>query len=349
MANELTTTNTSNSAALDTRAATVLTDDDAAALSELLTRHGMNANTRRAYTSALAQFNGWLAAKGYAPDAPGVCAYLQALDSAGAKTSTIKTHLAAIRFMHDVAKGREVSAAMKAITNKRADALTNPNIRGVRGNNSNGKRQLDLDTLRAMCAAAPDDLTGMRNRALILVGFWVAARRSELVALNVSDVSFVKGGAEVLITRSKTDQQGAGLYKPLVSLANGDATVCPVTALRAWLAASGITSGPLFPALNHGKLTTPRRPITAQVVALVVKDYCTRAGLDAAAFAGHSLRSGFVSAARKLNIPDATIQKVTGHKTNAMLNRYDRRDVRDALTVIRRAVLDAPASDDADE
>jgi hypothetical protein len=113
---------------------------------------------------------------------------------------------------------------------------------------------------------------------------------------------------------------------------------------------AGITSGYIFATTNRDRLTKARKPISPQVVALVVKTYCERVGLDVKVFAGHSLRSGFVTAARQLGIPDATIKAVTTHKSDEMLDHYDKRDARDALKIIRQAVMNAPqAGDDTED
>jgi site-specific recombinase XerD len=326
---------------------TQLSAQDASDLSALLNQHAKASETTRAYKHTLAEFDNWLRESGYAPDEQGIGAYLHALDKAGAKTATIRRKLSALRFFHNAAHAKGVKAVMSAIVRKRASALTDTSIEGTRGNKSKSKSQVTLEQLRAMCAQAPEGITETRNRAILLVGFWLAARRSELVALNVDDIEWTKDGALVQIVRSKTDQSGEGGTKPLVSLANGEREIDPCTALRQWLSASDITKGAVFVGTTpQGKLTRARKRITPQVVALVVKSYCAKAGLDASAFAGHSLRSGFVTAARQLRIPDATIKAVTGHKTDKMLDHYDKRDARDALKVIRRAVLNAPRGDD---
>jgi integrase len=319
----------------DMMPATVLTDEHVAALAELA-KFDKAANTRKAYASGLAIFQGWLDAHpGYTADAKGIGAFLTDLDRAGAKTSTIKARLAALRAVHDDAKNKAIDGVMESIMRRRAEIGA--------GNASHSKQQVTLDQLREMCATPPAGLTETRNRALLLVGFWLAARRSELVAMRVEDVQWDKGGAYVTIHKSKTDQKGEKpAVLPLVKLAAGDKDICPCTALKAWLQLAGIASGFIFITTNHDKLTRARKPITAQVVALVVKAYCERVGLDPDAFAGHSLRSGFVTAARQLNISDAIIKKVTRHKSTEMLDRYDHNGAREALAVIRRAVSNAP-------
>ena len=96
------------------------------------------------------------------------------------------------------------------------------------------------DKVRAMVALAPDSLAGLRDRALLLLGFAGAFRRSELVALDVADIAETKAGLLVTIRRSKTDQEGEGAT---IAIARGD-VACPARALLEWLGAAGIKAGP---------------------------------------------------------------------------------------------------------
>jgi integrase len=97
-----------------------------------------------------------------------------------------------------------------------------------------------------MVATAPDKLAGLRDRALLLLGFAGAFRRSELVALDVSDIEETEAGLRVTIRHSKTDQEGQGIT---IAIARGD-VACPIKALREWLSAGGIEAGPLFRPIN---------------------------------------------------------------------------------------------------
>jgi integrase len=182
-----------------------------------------------------------------------------------------------------------------------------------------GKAPALTADVAAMVSRTPDNLLGLRDRALLLFGFAGAFRRSELVGLEIEDLTFTEDGVKVLIRRSKTDQDGAG---QVVGIARG-VNLCPVAALRAWFEASGITSGPIFRPVNrHGQIQP--HAITAQVVALVVKRYAEAAGLDAGKYAGHSLRAGLVTSAAMNGVPEYVIQRQTRHKSTAMLRRYIR-------------------------
>lgn len=111
--------------------------------------------------------------------------------------------------------------------------------------------QFAVRSLRAMLAAAPPGLMGLRDRAALLLGFAAALRRSELVAIDVADLHFTRRGVAVTIRRSKTDPQGEGAVIG-VPCGTGNGS-CPVRALRRWLATAGITRGAVFRGVSrHG-------------------------------------------------------------------------------------------------
>ncbi|MDP1918590.1 MAG: tyrosine-type recombinase/integrase, partial [Myxococcales bacterium] len=122
--------------------------------------------------------------------------------------------------------------------------------------------------------------------------------------------------------RSKTDQEGAGRTVALPY--SGTPGMCPVRRLQAWLDGSGITEGPLFRYVNrHG--TVGPAALSGQAVSEAIRRAARRAGLEADGFSGHSLRAGFVTQAMLARKADRDIMKQTGHKSLAMLLRYDRR------------------------
>jgi integrase len=154
-----------------------------------------------------------------------------------------------------------------------------------------------------------------------LLGFAGAFRHSELVALNVEDFEFCDDGMRVTIRKSKTDQEGLG---SIIAIARGS-IACPVEAMRIWQNAAGIVDGPLFrPVTRTGKLS-PRR-LSARVVAELVKAYARRAGLKAADFSGHSLRSGFLTSAAARGASIFKMMDVSRHRSVDTLRSY----VRDA-------------------
>ena len=150
------------------------------------------------------------------------------------------------------------------------------------------------DDIRAMVDATDAGIIGARDRALILLGFAGAFRRSELVGLNVEDCGFGKDGLTVTLRRSKTDQTGEGRRVGIPYGSNPD--TCPVRSLQEWIAQAGVTAGPLFRSINrHGQVQAGR--LSGIDIARIVKKLADRAGLDPAKYAGHSLRAGHATSA----------------------------------------------------
>ena len=160
----------------------------------------------------------------------------------------------------------------------------------------------------AMVATQPDTLAGLRNRALLALGYAGAFRRSELVALEVSDVERVEGrGLRVTVRRSKTDQVGEGATK---AIPFGQGEACPVVALAAWVAAAGIVEGPLFRSITRwGQVSS--EGLTGRTVAQLVKDAAETIGRDPSRVSGHSLRAGFVTHALASGVSPADVVQTT--------------------------------------
>jgi site-specific recombinase XerD len=171
-----------------------------------------------------------------------------------------------------------------------------------------------------LALAARDNVKGFRDRALLLVGFAGAFRRSELVALNIEDLEETDLGFKVTIRHSKTDQEGRG---QTIAIVKGS-VACPVAALKAWLAAAAITTGAVFRSVKKGGKVANR--LSAQSVADIVKTYAERVGLDPALFAGHSMRAGFLTSAAKRGASIFKMMDQSRHKSVETLRGY----VRDA-------------------
>lgn len=275
-------------------------------------------NTRRAYSRQWAAFVAWAESQGLEalPARPETVAlYASGLASAGRKVATIEQAAAAISAAHGAA----------GHPSPREDANLRRVLRGIRRSVGVAQREAApvlSSHLRSMLEALPDTLAGKRTAALLLVGFSGAFRRSELVALTVRDVAFTPDGLEVTLRRSKTDQEGAGRLVALPYSGNPDA--CPVRALRAWLEAAGISEGPLFREVTcHGRVASA--PLTGHSVARIVKRTAAAAGLEPAQFSGHSLRAGFVTSAKLKGKAEDSIMRQTGHRSVAMVRKYDRR------------------------
>ena len=175
----------------------------------------------------------------------------------------------------------------------------------------------DLDRPRTVPGTADAIL-----RALLALGYAGAFRRSELVALEVSDVERVEGrGLRVTVRRSKTDQVGEGATK---AIPFGAGEACPVAALSAWLDAAGIVEGPLFRSITRwGQVSS--EGLTGRTVAQLVKDAAETIGRDPSRVSGHSLRAGFVTHALTSGVSPADVVQTTKHRGLGMITVYDRR------------------------
>jgi integrase len=168
----------------------------------------------------------------------------------------------------------------------------------------------------------PDTMIGVRNRALLLVGFAGGFRRSELVAVDVHHLEAVEAGIRLYVPSSKTDQAGRGDTKALPY--GSDPSTCPVTAVRTWLERSGIVEGPVFRRVRRGGAVGPER-LSDRSVARLVDALAAEAGLPPGRWSGHSLRSGFVTVAAARGASERSIARQTGHAPgSAVLRTYVR-------------------------
>ena len=183
------------------------------------------------------------------------------------------------------------------------------------------KTPATADRIVAMAPVASERLPQFRDRALLLLGFASAMRRSELVALDIEDIEFVSEGLRVTIRNSKTDQEGHGT---VIAIPHG-LVACPVAALTAWIEAAGIMAGPIFRPIAKGQHIQDTR-LTDRSVANIIKAHAARAGLDPASFAGHSLRSGFLTSAAARGASIFKMANQSRHRSMDTLRGY----VRDA-------------------
>src|SRR5260221_7403039 len=274
------------------------------------------AATQRAYSSDMAIFVEWCRGRALTSlPASGkvVSAFLADQAALGRRPSTLGRRLAAIRYFHRAANEASPTSeeSVKAVL---------AGIRRTVGAAPVRKKAATSDIVIAM-AADTTSLRALRNRALLLLGFAGAFRRSELVALNVADLEETPEGLLVTIRRGKTDQEGLGRK---VAIPRG-ATACPVAALRAWLDAAGIVEGALFRRVwNRRAQRVGAQRLTARIVADIVKAGASRLALDPATFGAHSLRSGLVTTAVKRGVNLLKICDQTGHKALEMLRVYCR-------------------------
>jgi site-specific recombinase XerD len=273
-------------------------------------------NTRRGYASDLRGFNAWCARRGHRslPAEPQtVVLYVTELAQTS-KLATIRRHLAAIAFIH---RERRLESPVGSEIVRRV-------VRGVArtiGAAQTRKSAATLSDLRSMLLEVRGEgLKAARDRALVLLGFSCALRRSELAALEVDDVIFCKEGMRIRIRRSKTDQTAEGVELAVPSVAHH--SLCAVRAVRAWLTASDLTAGPLFRSFGIRAVMT-ERSIDGRDVANLVKTLARRARLEGD-YSGHSLRAGFVTTAAQAKVSLDSIARTTRHKSLAVLMSYVR-------------------------
>jgi site-specific recombinase XerD len=275
------------------------------------------ANTQRAYRADWASFSRFCLEHGQEslPAAPQTVALYATALASRLKANTITRHLSAISQAHQL--GGFLSPTREGIVR-----TVIAGIRRVHGTAAQAKAPLSPDLLRRLLAQVPDDLRGRRDRALLLIGFAGAFRRSELVALTIPDVEFVTEGLVLTIPHSKTDPEGAG---QTIGIPYGkDEVTCPVRALRKWFDCSGIKIGPIFRAVDRWTGVSDRA-LEDHRVAVIIKKLATKAGLEAVVFAGHSLRSGLATSAAEGGATERAIMEQTRHRSLKQLRRYVRR------------------------
>jgi len=229
------------------------------------------------------------------------------------KPSTLSRRLAAIRHAHVATRLEPPTASMEVRHVMRG-------IRRTVGTRPIKKAPATAERVLVMVHHCPATLAGIRDRALLLLGFGGAFRRSELAALDVADLEERPEGLRVTVRQSKTDQEGAGAVVPITRGAHA----CPVAAVRTWLAAAGITEGAVFrPVSKEGRPRSAR--LTPHSVGQIVKAYAARAGYDPAAYGGHSLRAGFLTSAAERGKSLDRMMAVSRHKRVDTVLGYVRR------------------------
>jgi integrase len=273
-------------------------------------REAISSNTRRAYNADLEHFAAW---GGTIPCSPDVVAAYLAQHAHVFAVATLRRRVAAISTAHQ-ARGLPNPAGTKVVQ------ATMRGIARTHGKPQRRVKPLLLEDLMSIMASLGDGIRDARDRALLLVGFAGAFRRSELVSLDVADVEHVREGIVVTLARSKTDQEGEGRR---IGIPFARRKHCPVRALEAWLERTGINEGPIIrPVDRHGRLLPTR--LSPEAVAVIVKGRAAQVGLDPILYSGHSLRAGLATSAAAAGVSTLAIRRQTGHKSDAMLARYVR-------------------------
>ncbi len=301
---------------LDPAAENRLSTEHHEAVTEFL-RESRAPNTHRAYRAALAAFSAFCESAGRTtiPTSPQtVAAYLSHQATEGRRCSTVSLHAAAISYAHRVA----------GHPNPCDSALVREVVRGIRRTTGVAPKQAAALTLPRLAQAITlldrSLVHGRRDAALLTLGFALAARRSELVALDVDDIDDDGEGLLVRLRRSKTDQEGRGavLYVPM---ARDLLDVCAVRAVRAWIGDLAESAGPLFRSVRKGGAIGGR--LSARAVDLVVRSVTKDVG-GAVAFSAHSLRAGLVTTLAGQGRTELEIMEQSRHRSSAMVRTYAR-------------------------
>jgi site-specific recombinase XerD len=275
------------------------------------------ANTRRGYRSDLSDFASWCHHERLTPlpaKPASVSRYLIWLAGHGTKVSTMSRRLSSIAYAHRFA------GVPNPIDHPRV-ALVWEGIRREHAEGTHRSPPLTPPVLWDVLAALPTNLAGQRDRALLLIGFVGALRRSELADLNVEHVSAHRSGRVVAIPRSKTDPYAQGQLVVLPYATHPER--CPVGALEAWLDAARITEGPVLRPVHRNGTTVTPRAMGEAAINRAVQRACRRVD-PSADYSAHSLRAGFATYAAERGASDRSIAHQTRHRSLASLDAYIR-------------------------
>lgn len=296
-------------------------------------KNSRSKSTVKSYSSDWRDFDSWCLVRGLTAmpaDPHSVACYLadrasqSFIDPKGnqqlpLKTSTLARRLSAISQAHQVA-GIDFNRRHPAIQE------TWKGIRNTHGTAQKGKEPILIEDLRRMVESIQTSkgdkeiLMGFRDKALLLLGFAGAFRRSELVALKIEDLKLVRDGYIVRLKRSKTDQQAEG--REVAIPYGSNPSTCPVRAMQDWINIGSIQEGPLFMPINrHGQKST--EAMTSHAVAVIIKKHAPNKEM-AIELSGHSLRAGFATTAAMAGVQEYAIMKQTGHKRSDTLKKYIR-------------------------
>ena len=274
-------------------------------------------NTLRAYQADFKDFSSFCIKNNFSsmPTEPKIITLYLTHLSKYSKFSTLKRRIASISVIHKM-KGHYLDTKHPLIME---------NLHGIKrtlGSRQKSKKPILINDLKKIIECILQENTDKkniksrnkeidkyRNKALILLGFAGGFRRSELVSIDHEDIEFVTEGVKILIKRSKTDQSGEGIVKAIPYFDNHE--FCPVIALKEYIKNK-----------DTSKIKGKIFEISDKSVALIIKKYAEKAGLDSSKYAGHSLRSGFATSTAESGAEERDIMAMTGHKTTQMVRRY---------------------------
>ena len=282
-------------------------------------------NTRRAYRAAVRVWCAWCATHDLSPlpaSGPDVAAFLAEGRDGGASPTTLDLRRAAIRHLHRIAGcavPTDDACVAEALAGIRRHAAS-------RGERPRKKKAATPAVLARLLAPISEDLRGLRDRALLLVGFAGALRRSELAAITLADLEHTTRGLRLTLSQTKGSQDAA----VTVPLPYGETAFCPVRALERWLAAAAIADGPVFRRIwvppHRGDAPAALRignvALTAQSVAMIVQARAQAAGFGRRDLGGHSLKRGALTAGMEKQAHPTRLKRLGRHKSYGPLGEY---------------------------
>jgi integrase len=273
-------------------------------------RTSLAENTKTAYRADLQRFLNW---GGTIPAPDKVIATYLAEHASTHSVATLTRWIASISVAH----------TSRSIPSPTGSALVRTTLKGIKrvhGRPQKRTKPLLIEDLIQVLSVMGNTPKDIRDRALLLIGFAGGFRRSELVALDIADVESVRQGIIITIRRSKIDQSGDGRK---IGIPFGRRKHCPVKCLEDWIEYADLQEGALFrPTNRHGLIS--RKRLSADAVALTVKERVSLIGLPPDQYSGHSLRSGLATSAAMAGVSSWKIRQQTGHASEATLNRYVR-------------------------
>jgi integrase len=276
-------------------------------------------STLRAYRSDWRDFENWCRTRQLPalPASPQTVALYITDRASSLASGTITRRLTSITKAHQSSGFTDSPASTR-------NFILGETLKGIRrtiGTAQKGKDPLLADDIRGIIAASAKGLKGARDRALVLVGFAGAFRRSELARMEVRDLEFTADGTVIDLPISKTDQEAAG-RKVGLPFGENPAT-CPVLALRRFLAEAQISEGPVFRKIGrYGHVS--KRGLNSNSIGAILKRAAARAGMRVEPLGGHSLRAGHVTQAAMNGVMERVIMRQTGHRSTKTLRRYIR-------------------------
>lgn len=287
-------------------------DPEISTLIDYFIMRSSEASTRKAYKSDLAHFQ---AHGGKFPaDSLSVASYLcRCISELHLSPATLRRRLAAIAWVHKQ-EGRQ---------DPTKDTLVKDVMRGIERDQGIGQKQavpIGVSDLKAVCEALGEERIDLRDKALLLVGYFGAFRGSELVGLNIENVYTNRSELVIELKKSKTDQAGKGASVQIPSRLD---ELCPVKALEEWQRSLRRREGPLFPSVNrHG--SAGLTPMTTRSLSRVILKRLGDAEITTEGISSHSLRAGYITDALEGGMSDAVILKHTRLSSVDMLKRYYR-------------------------